>query len=1631
VSDFQVSVGGDFQELLRGFQQLEARAQQAGQNVGKGIGEGIQGFSSRSLAALNQELNRLQSRQTRVDVNSEAFAKAGAKIREVQGLIDAVQRKQATIGVDDRSLVGLQSRLNELQNRQTKVSVDSTEFADLQREINKLEAEISDISGKKLLINADANSVLAVTSKLQSELDRLQQRQLRIDVDGQEFVDLGREIDRVQEELSTLERKRTQVTVDDRSLAAVQQRLSDLQTRQTKVSVDSSEFRSLQRQIDATEQELAEISRKKVLINVDGNSITAQTLKLQSELDRLQQRQLRIDVDDREFAALGQQINQLQEELADVERKRLLVSVDAKSVTALQVQLQTLQARQTRLGVDSSEFEVVTREINRLQEELAEIDRRRLLINADPSSLVALRTQLSGLQGELERVAIGSQRFRELKDAIESTERELAKAGEAADGFGLIDGAIQGLAFSLTNTVTDAAGRALQSVMALVSGFAQLDTEIRLAAAAAGEGGGYERIARSIDTVGIEAAGTQMQVAQLATELIRGGMTVEQMNASLGAIVRGAEATGTGFAQMGSVVSASLKGFGLQAEDARRIVDALVQGANASAASVDGMGMAFKYAAPVARILGVSVEDLGIAVGLLTNAGIDASEAGVTLRNGLSKLASAAPQTGGGMQTLTGQSKMAADAMKQLGINIYNADGTLRPMQETLLTLKGAFDKLGPASKIRLAANLFGGEDDGTKWLALLNQSEEEIKRMATTMANTKGATDTARDAMQGFQMAMNELTGTLDVLGATLGGVAAGALRPLVELASNALGVIVGMPTPIKAVGAALILVAGAATAATAAVVIFQRAMTVTAVQSAAREIGLLAVAFGTTLKGAIAATAAAIPGLIAQISLIGKINVGATISTLATMLKVTLVGAIKAVVAALMSINWSALWAGIKTTVAALGPMVIGLAAATTGIRAFLHVLNGSKDAANVFAEAQEQADKAVSGLTGSIEKATTAMKPWWQRMLEGLPIIGDFIFAVKNARQEMMELGGAEAFADLQGSFTRVQQSAIKFFNTIKEGSAVTAAQTAEAKKYIESLKKIASSADSSAQAIRAKAEAEDRAGNTNYAAQLRAQADALDADARAARGLSAALSQQAGVSSAATAATAEQTGATEQQTAAVKARAEAEAGLNRVIAEAPVRRLDAQLALGTQLVGIAKALADAEQSRFAVVKSGLQFELQALERRGASEQVLAAKRAEIAAADQAALSARYRALTQQQALEQVMLQLSQERARSEASLEVLEQRLAIKRAEGELAKATTTEERAAAEAQIALQRQILDVTIQKAAILAQTQPIEAAIAAAAAETARNGLQAQAAAEGFRITADGALVPVRGIATALRDVEIVTGLSADGQERLRQAIERSGLAISQAADGSLVLGRNQEQVGRAVGGLNAELSKGRAAVDATGKAAAALGRGIANAANPAGALEGAFTKTGKAAPAIVQGSRDFAAFLSGARSSGQAIERLSLDSKFRSVATSMGTAANDARSFYDWLRLAAALPGARWTGGPVEAGGEYRINELGQEAFLSAGRLALIDRPQNSIWRAPSSGVVIPAGVTSRLQEAGVLSAGGGSPAGVADLAIEVGKLRQEVGNLARRDWNIHVQQRTGPTASQVMNQIHRLR
>ncbi len=421
-------------------------------------------------------------------------------------------------------------------------------------------------------------------------------------------------------------------------------------------------------------------------------------------------------------------------------------------------------------------------------------------------------------QEELRKLSTLNKGLEEAKRAVDSFKSAISQATrEGAQGFGLLDSAIAGVSISLTSRLSDALLATLGSVRGLVGGFLELDSEIRLAAAAAGEQGGYQKLGAVIEKVGIEAAGTSKQVAELATSLVRAGFSVDEVAKALPGVVRGAEATGTSFQQFGEITGNTLRGFGLDVKETARVVDVLVNAANSSNASIEGLGYTFQYAAPIAKALGVSLEDLASASGLMANAGIQGSVAGTGLRTALEKLQQAAGGASPEVMGLAWNQTRLVSAMQKIGATVIDTQGKLLPLEQVFLRLKEGLEKLSQADQVQLSNILFGDEA-GSKMLAITNQSSDAIVKMFGDMKNSAGATDVARTAMSGAKLEIMQLQGTVDALGNKLGEVTVIGMRPLVGAANALTGAIAGMPGPVKTTVAALIVLAGASAAATVA---------------------------------------------------------------------------------------------------------------------------------------------------------------------------------------------------------------------------------------------------------------------------------------------------------------------------------------------------------------------------------------------------------------------------------------------------------------------------------------------------------------------------------------------------------------------------------------------------------------------------------------------------------------------------------------------------------------------------------------------------------------------------------------------------------------------------------------------
>ena len=452
----------------------------------------------------------------------------------------------------------------------------------------------------------------------------------------------------------------------------------------------------------------------------------------------------------------------------------------------------------------------------------------------------------------------------------------------------------------------------------------------------------------------------------------------------------------------------------------------------------------------------------------------------------------------------------------------------------------------------------------------------------------------------------------------------------------------------------------------------------------------------------------------------------------------------------------------------------------------------------------------------------------------------------------------------------------------------------------------------------------------------------------------------------------------------------------------IAEAVQKTLKAEVDGRVQVqqagLNLGQALIGLEESRYGIVKSRNSYELEEAQKRGASEREIDEIKRNGEAIEAAALQAKYIALVNQQGLQAQLLGLQQQQATLEADTQGLEARGKLAEANIKLEEAQLTNnaeliKKAELARDLALNN--VEISNQKKEVLEKIQPLERLSVEANDLIAKNALQAKLEAMGLRIEADGTLAAARGTADTFKSYGNSLKVPLDQQSAFAQLAKDVGLDVRNTGRGYLEVGKNVP-LGKQQELLDLANAVG-AAVSGTGEGYADISKQL-NTSNR-------------------EAANDIKAYMQVVDSSSR-----SARNQIGGLANNMRNAANDAASFYTSLAAASGLPPARFTGGPVDAGQTYRVNDgpsglsLGQEAFLSAsGALSLINRPMNSLWTAPSRGTVIPAAMTSRLKESGALGGGaavlrGESDPAVAHLAVAVGNLSQEVAELRRKVWQV---------------------
>jgi len=140
-----------------------------------------------------------------------------------------------------------------------------------------------------------------------------------------------------------------------------------------------------------------------------------------------------------------------------------------------------------------------------------------------------------------------------------------------------------------------------------------------------------------------EMGATTVFTAKQASEgqefLARAGLKVNQIVAALPGVLNAAAASGVDLATATDIVVSSLGAFGLEAEKAGEVADAMSLTTALTNTNFTQLGEAMKFASPAAKQAGLSMQETAVAIGVMANAGVKGSLAGTALKNSLAKLA--------------------------------------------------------------------------------------------------------------------------------------------------------------------------------------------------------------------------------------------------------------------------------------------------------------------------------------------------------------------------------------------------------------------------------------------------------------------------------------------------------------------------------------------------------------------------------------------------------------------------------------------------------------------------------------------------------------------------------------------------------------------------------------------------------------------------------------------------------------------------------------------------------------------------------------------------------------------------------------------------------------------------------
>lgn len=294
---------------------------------------------------------------------------------------------------------------------------------------------------------------------------------------------------------------------------------------------------------------------------------------------------------------------------------------------------------------------------------------------------------------------------------------------------------------------------------------AQMSRVQAIAGATADE---LEQLTNQAIDLGASTSFSASEVAAGMEYLASAGFTTQEIMDAMPGLLDLAASSGADLARSSEIAASAIRGFGLEANSSAHIADVFAEASAKTNAQVEDMGEAMKYIAPVANTMGLSIEEVAAAIGIMSDAGIKGEQAGTTLRGALTRLTKPTD-------------KMVA-VMDELGISFYDNEGKMKSLTEMISMLQDATSGLTEEQQQYALTTLFGTESL-SGMVALISRGSDDLADMTKEFENADGAAKDMADTMlDNTKGSIEELKGSLESAGIAIQKSLSPFIRDLAE---------------------------------------------------------------------------------------------------------------------------------------------------------------------------------------------------------------------------------------------------------------------------------------------------------------------------------------------------------------------------------------------------------------------------------------------------------------------------------------------------------------------------------------------------------------------------------------------------------------------------------------------------------------------------------------------------------------------------------------------------------------------------------------------------------------------------------------------------------------------------------